>query len=125
MPLASEQESDATVLQVSALLPWYVNGSLSGSERQLVESHLLQSSLLRQKLQIWQCVAQAMGTEPEDSATEQALWCRLQADLNANSTHESLADSPCDFADGALKVGKVPTLFAAAIFIASLIYFFT
>jgi hypothetical protein len=68
---------------VSALIPWYLNGTLSAAERAQVESYLRESPDAEPQLQLWRAVQiQAQTQESADPGTELG-WRRLRAQLRS------------------------------------------
>lgn len=109
--------------QASALLPWYVNGTLSAGERQMVEDQLLRAPVLRQKLQVWQCVAQAMRSGPQDSPVEHVVWLRLQTESDAGALRDNTAELLKLHASKHPNLYKLLGLFLCALCIACLVLF--
>ena len=67
---------------ISALLPWYVNGSLDESERQRVDAHLIQCAGCRDDLAQEQRVYEGMTAETAVEYMPAASLKRLQARLD-------------------------------------------
>ncbi len=68
--------------EISALIPWYVNGSISEIDRQRVDTHLLQCAPCRDDLTFEQGVYQGMSAEASVEYMPAASLKRLQARLD-------------------------------------------
>jgi hypothetical protein len=67
-----------------ALLPWYLNDTLSPAERRVVESWLEQGTGAEAGLAAWQQVQQAVAGQPEQVPSP-AVWQRVSARVDARS----------------------------------------
>jgi anti-sigma factor RsiW len=65
-----------------ALLPWYLNDTLSAAERRAVESWLEQGAEAEAGLAAWQQVQQAVAGQPEQVPSP-AVWQRVSARVRA------------------------------------------
>jgi hypothetical protein len=72
-------------LEVSALLPWYVNGSIGELERQRIETHLRACASCRddllQERRIFEAIAAEKGVEYMPAASLKRLQARLDEQL--------------------------------------------
>lgn len=66
--------------EITSLLPWYVNGTLSEAERSEVEALLERSSQARKELEFFLQLSKRVKEEPMDSVSELG-WRRLQRDI--------------------------------------------
>ncbi|HME37891.1 MAG TPA: zf-HC2 domain-containing protein [Steroidobacteraceae bacterium] len=67
---------------ISALIPWYVNGSIGEQERQRVDAHLLGCAQCRDELALERRVYQGMNAETTVEYMPAASLKRLQARLD-------------------------------------------
>lgn len=79
--------------EISALIPWYVNGSISENDRQHVDAHLPQCAQCRDDLTLERGVYQGMSAETAVEYMPAASLKRLQARLDG-VTAESPAQRP-------------------------------
>jgi anti-sigma-K factor RskA len=70
---------------ISALLPWYVNGSIDESERRRIDSHLSECALCRDDLAQERRVYQGMTAETNIAYMPAASLKRLQARLDGTA----------------------------------------
>jgi Putative zinc-finger len=68
--------------EISALIPWYVNGTIGDHDRQRVDAHLLRCESCRSELALDLGVYQAMNVEPAVEYMPAASLKRLQARLD-------------------------------------------
>jgi len=89
-PAAREHED------ISALLPWYINGSIGEHERQRVDAHLTLCAGCRDDLAKEQCIYQGMTAETAVEYMPAASLKRLQARLDgvAVAAERPVADAP-------------------------------
>jgi hypothetical protein len=88
--------------EISALIPWYVNGSMGEHERQRVDAHLVLCAGCRDELAQEQRVYQGMTAETAVEYMPAISLKRLQARLDGvvaaesadEQTHEPAADKP-------------------------------
>lgn len=69
---------------LSELLPWYVNGTLSEAERRQVDHWLAQSAEARAELMALQKLRDQLRTEPVPPASDLG-WARLKRDINVSA----------------------------------------
>jgi anti-sigma factor RsiW len=69
--------------EISALIPWYVNGTIGEPERQRVDSHLLTCAVCRDEMLHERRIYQGMAAEPGVEYMPAASLKRLQARLDA------------------------------------------
>jgi hypothetical protein len=79
---------------VSALIPWYVNGSISELDRQKVDSHLRACGVCRDDLLHEHRVYRAMAAETAIEYMPAASLKRLQARLDGLDATSAAADRP-------------------------------
>jgi hypothetical protein len=79
--------SSTTPFDSSALIPWYLNGTLSTEERHEVESWLIASGS-DVELQMWRAVQQQVRTDRTVEPGTELGWRRLRGHLGA--AHEAL-----------------------------------
>ena len=81
--------------EISSLLPWYVNGSISASERQHVDEHLTLCTHCRDELArerwIYQNMTAENAVEHMPSASLQRLQARLDGVDGAERAPDALA----------------------------------
>jgi|HubBroStandDraft_2_1064218.scaffolds.fasta_scaffold135833_2 hypothetical protein len=77
--------------EVTALIPWYVNGSIGEQERQRLDAHLLLCANCRDALAQERYVYQGVGAEPALEYMPAASLKRLQARLDAVDAAASAA----------------------------------
>jgi hypothetical protein len=70
---------------ISALIPWYVNGSIDESERRRIDSHLSECALCRDDLAQERRIYQGMTAETNIAYMPAASLKRLQARLDGAS----------------------------------------
>lgn len=75
--------------EISALMPWYVNGTVSDVERQRIDSHLLVCATCREDLVQERRVFQRVATEASVEYMPAASLKRLQAQLDALDANAS------------------------------------
>jgi hypothetical protein len=78
-PLSSDAREHQTI---SALIPWYVNGSIDEVERQRVDAHLRLCADCRDDLARERCIFQGMNAETTVEYMPAASLKRLQARLD-------------------------------------------
>ena len=76
-------ENSAEHHEVFALLPWYVNATLEGADRQRVEVHLGNCTICREDLAAQQSICEAIEAQPALDYMPVASLKRLQARLDA------------------------------------------
>ena len=76
-------ENSAEHHEVFALLPWYVNATLEGTDRQRVEVHLGNCTICREDLAAQQRICEAIEAQPALDYMPVASLKRLQARLDA------------------------------------------
>lgn len=69
--------------EVTALIPWYLNGSIGEHDRQRLDAHLLLCANCRVALAQERCIYQSVGVEPAVEYMPAASLKRLQARLDA------------------------------------------
>ena len=69
--------------EVTALIPWYVNGSIGEHDRQRLDAHLLVCANCRDALDQERCIYQGVSVEPAVEYMPAASLKRLQARLDA------------------------------------------
>jgi hypothetical protein len=79
---------------VSALIPWYVNGSISELDRQRVDSHLCACGICRDDLLVEYRVYRAMAAETAIEYMPAASLKRLQARLDGLDAKPADTDRP-------------------------------
>jgi putative zinc finger protein len=86
--------------EISALLPWYVNGSIGEQERQQVDAHLALCAGCRQELAQEQVIYRGMTAESAVEHMPAASLKRLQARLDgleaASPSADAQSDAPAD-----------------------------
>ncbi len=70
--------------EITNLLPWYVNGTLSEAERSEVEALLERSNTARKELEFFQELSKQVKEEPVGKVSELG-WRRLQRDIQTLS----------------------------------------
>jgi len=65
----------------SALLPWYLNGTLREDERRDIEAWLLRSGGAEEQLTLWRAVQREVSAEPLPAVGGELGWRRLRAQL--------------------------------------------
>jgi anti-sigma factor RsiW len=75
-------ENSAEHLEVSALLPWYVNETLAEADRQRVETHAGSCMTCREDLAAQQRICEAIEAQPALNYMPVASLKRLQARLD-------------------------------------------
>jgi anti-sigma factor RsiW len=83
--------------EISALIPWYVNGSIGEGDRQRVDAHLTQCARCREDMALERRVYAGMSVEPGVEYMPAASLKRLQSrldDLTAASPGEAGAEAP-------------------------------
>ena len=68
--------------EISALIPWYVNGSIAENDRQRVDAHMLHCERCRDELTHERCVYEGMSAESGVEYMPTASLKRLQARLD-------------------------------------------
>jgi hypothetical protein len=68
------------------LLPWYVNGSLEGEERELVSRQVLASLTCRKELERLRRLQELMQRDDAEAVATDRAFERLMARINANGT---------------------------------------
>ncbi len=68
-------------------LPFFVNGSLQGSERQEVESHLRACDVCRQEVQALQAIRQEVKNGVMGNAPDELGWQRLKKQIRKEKHH--------------------------------------
>jgi anti-sigma factor RsiW len=81
--MTSGDQDHAPCREVSELLPWYVNGTISEDERQRVGAHLMQCANCRRELAQDRLVYRGMNTETAVEYMPAASLKRLQSRLDA------------------------------------------
>lgn len=81
--MTSDDQDHAPCREVSELLPWYVNGTISEDERQRVAAHLMQCANCRRELAQDRLVYRGMNTETAVEYIPAASLKRLQSRLDA------------------------------------------
>lgn len=66
---------------MNALIPWYLNGTLSQIERAQMESWLRESPEAQSELQMWRAVQQDARAQPGEKPGADFGWQRLRRDL--------------------------------------------
>ena len=79
--------------ETSALIPWYVNGSIADSDRQRVDAHLLQCTQCRDELTQERRVYQGMSAESGVEYMPTASLKRLQARLDGAASAAAQASA--------------------------------
>jgi len=79
---------------VSALIPWYVNGSISELDRQRVDSHLRACGICRDDLLLEHRVYRAMAAETAIEYMPATSLKRLQARLDGLDDKPAASDRP-------------------------------
>jgi hypothetical protein len=79
---------------VSALIPWYVNGSISELDRQRVDSHLRACGVCRDELVVEYRVYRAMAAETAIEYMPAASLKRLQARLDGLDAKPAASEGP-------------------------------
>src|ERR1700730_7186778 len=90
-------QSHVACQEVSALIPWYVNGTIGEHERQRVDAHVLQCAKCRTDLAQDRCLYQSMTAETSVEYMPATSLKRLQARLDgvdAAARIEDPADEP-------------------------------
>jgi anti-sigma factor RsiW len=82
--------------EISALIPWYVNGSIGELERQRVDAHLLSCASCRDDLAQDRRLYEGMTAETAVEYMPAASLKRLQARLDAIDAAAEDADLPAD-----------------------------
>lgn len=72
------------------LLPWYVNGTLDGSELAAVESHVAACGICRQEIKTWSGFAELLQEEGELAPSAAEGFTRLERSLS----HEVAREAP-------------------------------
>lgn len=88
MSEASTNERDE---QLEALLPWYVNGTLSEAEHSAVAAWLASSPAAREQEAFLRALANQC--QPEETSVSELGWKRLQRELRAEQPRRSTASS--------------------------------
>jgi len=70
--------------QARDLLPWYINGTLSGSERELVERWLEHTPEARREMAEWQALRRTVANQDQD-APSPSLWPRIRSRISPRS----------------------------------------
>ena len=90
-------QSHVACQEVSALIPWYVNGTIGEHERQRVDAHVIQCAKCRNALAQDRCLYQSMTAETSVEYMPATSLKRLQArldDIDAAARVEEPADKP-------------------------------
>ncbi len=83
-------DNDYSEEELIALLPWYVNGTLSVAEKEAVEALLRESENARAEVAALQAVAaEVVAGEQRGSAPAELGWRRLQRDMRASKSAAS------------------------------------
>ena len=101
--------------EISALLPWYVNGSISASERQHVDEHLTLCTHCRDELARERWIYQNMTAENAVEHMPSASLQRLQARLDGVDGAERAPDAPAAAAKPRDRSMPWPGLMAASV----------
>jgi anti-sigma factor RsiW len=75
---------------MNALIPWYLNGTLSETERAQVEAFLRDSPEADSELQMWRAVQLDARAQPMAQPGADFGWQRLRRDLKREQRHGSL-----------------------------------
>jgi anti-sigma factor RsiW len=75
--------------EISALIPWYVNGSIGEGDRQRVEAHLAQCTRCREDMALEQRVHAGMSVQPGVEYMPAASLKRLQSRLDGLTAAQS------------------------------------
>lgn len=78
--MTNEQQVDP-----QALLPWYVNGTLSDEERAVVEAWLSESEDAKQELASLQALQKAVQADQDTYTASEFGWRRLQKEIAKNN----------------------------------------
>jgi len=87
-------ENSAEHLEVSALLPWYVNETLEEAARQRLEAHVGNCTTCREDLAAQQRICEAIAAEPALDYMPVASLKRLQARLDAQGESSAAPPAP-------------------------------
>ena len=101
--------------EISSLLPWYVNGSISASERQHVDEHLTLCTHCRDELARERWIYQNMTAENAVEHMPSASLQRLQARLDGVDEAERAPDTPAAAARPRDRSMPWPGLMAASV----------
>jgi anti-sigma factor RsiW len=101
--------------EISSLLPWYVNGSISASERQHVDEHLTLCTHCRDELARERWIYQNMRAENAVEYMPSASLQRLQARLDGVDGAERTPDAPAAGAKPRDRSIPWPGLMAASV----------
>jgi len=101
--------------EISSLLPWYVNGSISASERQHVDEHLTLCTHCRDELARERWIYQNMTAENAVEHMPSASLQRLQARLDGVDGAERAPDAPAAAAKPRDRSMSWPGLMAASV----------
>ncbi|HXI76180.1 MAG TPA: zf-HC2 domain-containing protein [Steroidobacteraceae bacterium] len=101
--------------EISSLLPWYVNGSISASERQHVDEHLTLCTHCRDELARERWIYQNMTAENAVEHMPSASLQRLQARLDGVDGAERAPDAPAAAAKPRDRSMPWPGLMAASV----------
>lgn len=82
--------------EISALIPWYVNGNVGAPDRQRIESHLRDCALCRDDALLERRVFQCMTVEPGVEYMPRASLKRLQARLDGLVPATAPMDVPAE-----------------------------
>ena len=77
--MAENGKSDA---ELDLLLPWYVNGSLTGEELEAVEAYLAQSAKARDEVALLTALRQQVKDEKIENSPGELGLQRLKRDIN-------------------------------------------
>jgi anti-sigma factor RsiW len=79
-------ENSAEHQEVSGLIPWYVNDTLSDTERQKVDAHVGSCAVCRDDLAVHKRILEGINAQPALDYMPMASLKRLQARLDAAQT---------------------------------------
>ncbi|MBV1789668.1 hypothetical protein KQ940_16560 [Marinobacterium sp. D7] len=83
-------------VNLMALLPWYVNGTLSDDERLAVEALLQRSAEARATLEVLQTLQADIKAELQEPAPGELGWKRLQKSIRGQSNQTQLSKTQRD-----------------------------